>query len=880
MNACILTLALLAVGRLAAPPLQEPCLPPSGEETERLPVVVEHRADTRLLAGLTFTMEVWHDAGDFLVGAAEPGQIRGLRRRGIPATPLGSLAPGDELMLVDLARVDPWAVIDRDGRVLYRRGEVVLLALPGGPELAPAQVRAGRASHLGYTAVRRRPVQPTLPPAWRGVPLGTTAVPAGPHDPRVQALVDQIDALKIESNLSSLASNHSRDSSVPAYIDAARDQIIAQLQGYGYVPTTQTYSSSHGDNVLVEIPGTIAPNRWIVVGAHYDSYAGGSSSPAPGADDNASGSAAVIEIARVLAAAGPFESSLRLIWFSGEEYGLYGSAAAAQASKVAGEEIVGMLNTDMNAYRAAGDPRDVDFVTSNTSPTLTSFCDGIGAMYVSGWASQSGSLSGGSSDHASYNAEGFPAVFYFEDLGQYSPYIHTTGDSYPSGTPDFQLSEMIARGVIAAAATLAEPLDMQITHTPLPDTQNATGPYQVIADVTSLTGANVTSVTLHYSGDGGQTFSTAPMNPNGSTYTGWIPSFGSPVTIEYYIESLDDQGGYEVDPPGVESGGEPHSFFVGTRAPIYTIDFEGAGAAGWTHAMVANQDDWQRGAPVGQSGDPSSAWSGTRVWGNDLGQSGWNGAYQNNTENYLRSPIVDCSSAGNVTLELRRWLTVESGQYDQAQIRVNGVTVWQNPQGVDLLDMSWVAFSQDVSALAAGNPSVQVEFRLITDAGVTFGGWNIDDFALVELGPGTSTCTSTIYCTAKVNSQGCTPAVSTSGAPSATDPNPFLVGAGQVVNNKSGILFYGWTPAAQPFQGGTKCVLAPIRRTPIQSSGGNPPPDDCSGVYTYDFNARIQSGADPNLVVGQTVFAQYWSRDPVSPSTTGLTDAVEFQICP
>ncbi len=879
MNACLLSLALLVTGLPAAPAPQDfgPAL--TGEETGHVPVAVEHGADSDLLARLAGTMEIWHDAGNFVVGAARPGQIRGLRRRGIAATPLTSLALEDELMLVDLAQVDSWAEIDGEGRVLYRSGEVVLVAFPGETELSPRQAMAGRASHLAYTAVRRRPVTPALPAAWRGVPLGTAGVLDGPSDPRVQTLVDQIDALAIEANVSSLASNHSRNSTVPTYIDAARDQIIAQLQGYGYAPTTQFFSSSHGDNVLVEIPGVLTPNKWVVIGAHYDSYAGGGSSPAPGADDNASGSAAVLEIARVLAGAGPFESSVRLIWFAGEEYGLYGSAAAAQASKAAGEEILGMLNTDMNAYRAAGDTRDVDFVTNNTSPALNSFCDSVGATYVAGWASQYGSLGGGSSDHASYNAEGFPAVFYFEDTGQYSPYIHSASDSYPAGTPDFQLADMVTRGVIAAAVTLAEPLDMQIVHTPLPSTQDATGPYQVVADVTSLTGANVTAVKLHYSGDGGQNFTSSLMLASGSTYTGWIPSFGSPLTIEYYIESLDDQGGYEVDPPGVESGGEPHGFFVGTRTPVYATDFEG-GAAGWTHAMVSGEDDWQQDTPAGQSADPSSAWSGTKVWGNDLGQPGWNGAYSSYTENYLRSPSVDCSSAGNVTLELRRWLTVESGQYDQAQIRVNGAIIWQNPQSVDLIDTSWVDFSQDISALAAGNPSVQVEFRLITDSSLTFGGWTLDDFALVEVGPGSTTCAPTIYCAAKVNSQGCTPALSTSGTPSASDPNPFRIDAGQVLNRKNGILFYGWTPGVMPFQGGSKCVMAPMRRTMIQNSGGNPPPDDCSGTYTYDFNARIRSGADPLLAAGQMVYAQYWSRDPASPSTTGLTDAVAFLICP
>ena len=136
------------------------------------------------------------------------------------------------------------------------------------------------------------------------------------------------------------------------------------------------------------------------------------------------------------------------------------------------------------------------------------------------------------------------------------------------------------------------------------------------------------------------------------------------------------------------------------------------------------------------------------------------------------------------------------------------------------------------------------------------------------------------YCQAKVNSQGCTPFVQGLGYPSATVPQPFRIKAQQVLNNKSGLLFYGFAPQATPFQGGTMCVQAPTRRTPVQGSGGNPPPNDCSGFYSYDFNQRIRSGVDPALVAGVEVFGQYWSRDLSSASTTGLTNALAFFINP
>jgi FG-GAP repeat len=138
-----------------------------------------------------------------------------------------------------------------------------------------------------------------------------------------------------------------------------------------------------------------------------------------------------------------------------------------------------------------------------------------------------------------------------------------------------------------------------------------------------------------------------------------------------------------------------------------------------------------------------------------------------------------------------------------------------------------------------------------------------------------------VYCTAKTNSQGCVPAIAYSGSPSATLAQPFAISVSQVINNKTGTLYYGVNgQLAAPFQGGTQCVAGPRVRTPLQLSGGNPPPDDCSGLFTYDFNARIQSGVDASLVAGAIVDAQYWMRDGAASFQTGLSDALQLTIAP
>ena len=139
----------------------------------------------------------------------------------------------------------------------------------------------------------------------------------------------------------------------------------------------------------------------------------------------------------------------------------------------------------------------------------------------------------------------------------------------------------------------------------------------------------------------------------------------------------------------------------------------------------------------------------------------------------------------------------------------------------------------------------------------------------------------TVYCSAKLNSIGCLPEIGSSGVPSATAIGSFDVAATLMVNNKSGLFFYGLNgQKSVPFQGGTMCVEGPRQRTPVQDSGGNSPPDDCSGSYVFDFNALVQGGAKPGLAPGVQVNGQYWGRDPLSPSTTALTDAIEFTIQP
>lgn len=138
-------------------------------------------------------------------------------------------------------------------------------------------------------------------------------------------------------------------------------------------------------------------------------------------------------------------------------------------------------------------------------------------------------------------------------------------------------------------------------------------------------------------------------------------------------------------------------------------------------------------------------------------------------------------------------------------------------------------------------------------------------------------CGANTYCTAKTNSQGCLPAMSYSGTPSASSSS-FVVRAANVLNNKTGLLFWSHASNSAPFQGGFLCAMPPTLRTPTQSSGGSASGNDCSGQYTYAWSS-VYIAAN-GLAAGNDVYCQFWSRDPAVASTTGLTDAVHFRVCP
>lgn len=134
------------------------------------------------------------------------------------------------------------------------------------------------------------------------------------------------------------------------------------------------------------------------------------------------------------------------------------------------------------------------------------------------------------------------------------------------------------------------------------------------------------------------------------------------------------------------------------------------------------------------------------------------------------------------------------------------------------------------------------------------------------------------YCSPKTNSLGCSPLIAAVGTPRASGLDSFFLTAAGEVGNKSGIFFWGTSPASIPFGGGTLCIQPPTKRTPPQLSGGSG--SACDGVYSFHFTQAYM--AQQGVQAGATLYGQFWGRDPgfSPPNNISLTNATKWNVVP
>ncbi|KAK7039343.1 peptide hydrolase [Favolaschia claudopus] len=197
---------------------------------------------------------------------------------------------------------------------------------------------------------------------------GAVLVPQQP-DAELTAMMAQIDPARIQAIITKLVSFGTRNTMSSQTdptrgIGAARDWIASQMQtfaatsggrmtvsvpGYLQTPTGSIIKNTMISNVVATLKGSSDPNRIYVVSGHYDSRNTNNSdftNDAPGADDDGSGVAVAMELARVMATHKP-AATIMFAAVAGEEQGLFGSAFMAATLKNASANVQGMLNNDI-----------------------------------------------------------------------------------------------------------------------------------------------------------------------------------------------------------------------------------------------------------------------------------------------------------------------------------------------------------------------------------------------------------------------------------------------------------------------------------------------------------------------------------------------------
>jgi hypothetical protein len=272
------------------------------------------------------------------------------------------------------------------------------------------------------------------------------------------------DRVVIRGDVNSVPTRHTQRS---AALRDATEYCAQHLRALGLTVHYHDWSSSglSSRNIVGVLGGGAKSNEFVFVVAHLDdqpNYA-----RAPGADDNASGSAGVLGIADVLAKF-RFERTIRFVLFTGEEEGMLGSLQYVPLVAAGGETVAGVLNLDMIGWDAAGGP-DLRLHTRAGNAgdrSIAAIFTNVVARY-----GLSGSLTPiitadneTASDHSSFWNYGYPAILAIEeDYSDFNAYYHTTNDTLVRmNLPYFYAFVRAGAGTVAHLAAPVERVPVDV----------------------------------------------------------------------------------------------------------------------------------------------------------------------------------------------------------------------------------------------------------------------------------------------------------------------------------------------------------------------------------------------------------------------------------
>ena len=284
-------------------------------------------------------------------------------------------------------------------------------------------------------------------------------------DQRIREMMDQVNMDSLQATVQHLQDYNSRLwNSDNAF--AASDWIAGRMEALGLEVEQQPFyadtwfgSGQAAPNVIGIQRGTLYPDTYVVCGSHFDSFsyeAYFGYGNCPGADDNATGVASVLESARIMSQY-EFEYSIVYCAYGCEEMGLYGSEAYASRCQSEGMDILGYFNNDMNGY-LYGDVIHIDCIYPNSVAPIGDYYMNVANIYFPEMPVRHVNFSEGDSDHTSFNNHGYMGIYPFEDYQNYSPNIHTPQDLIGPSVNSFGMSQRYCQMNIGCLAEIANPI--------------------------------------------------------------------------------------------------------------------------------------------------------------------------------------------------------------------------------------------------------------------------------------------------------------------------------------------------------------------------------------------------------------------------------------
>ena len=286
-------------------------------------------------------------------------------------------------------------------------------------------------------------------------------------DPFIQSIVDQVDTDSLTAYIQRLQDFKTRlthsDSSF-----AASQWLYQKMTAWGYAPEFDSFyvdssmaawgywpDTGYERNVIATLDGVSNPSKIMIICGHFDAIVWWDTAlariNAPGADDNATGTVAALEAARIFSNYS-WEPTIEFIAWATEELGLYGSYHYARKADSLGYDIGGVVNGDMLGYM---DDANLDCIIQRRDSTglwLSELYERAGELYVSQLLIYP-SISSGGSDWYPFAFYGFPSVGAAERSGtQWNPYYHDTTDKITTLDPN--LYTAITKAEVATLAIL------------------------------------------------------------------------------------------------------------------------------------------------------------------------------------------------------------------------------------------------------------------------------------------------------------------------------------------------------------------------------------------------------------------------------------------